>query len=51
MAKAPASPIRKGSDDLRTAFNDAIKAIRDDGTYAKINDKYFDFDIYGAPGT
>ena len=43
--------IRKGSDDLRAALNTAIKAIRDDGTYAKINAKYFDFDIYGAPGT
>ena len=40
--------LRKGSDDLRKAFNDAIKAIRDDGTYAKINAKYFDFDIYGS---
>ena len=43
--------VRKGEDDLRLAFNKAIKAIRDDGTYAKINAKYFDFDIYGAPGT
>ncbi len=41
--------IRKGEDKLRAAFNDAIKAIRDNGTYAKINAKYFDFDIYGAP--
>lgn len=41
--------VRKGEDKLREAFNDAIKAIRADGTYAKINAKYFDFDIYGAP--
>ena len=40
--------VRKGEDDLRLAFNKAIKAIRDDGTYAKINAKYFDFDIFGA---
>lgn len=41
--------IRKGEDKLRAAFNDAIKAIRADGTYAKINAKYFEFDIFGAP--
>ena len=41
--------IRKGEDDLREAFNMAIKAIREDGTYKEINEKYFDFDIYGAP--
>lgn len=40
--------IRKGEDDLKKAFNDAIKAIRDNGTYQKINDKYFDFDVYGS---
>ena len=41
--------VRKGSDDLIEGFNAAIKAIREDGTYAEINNKYFDFDIYGAP--
>ena len=40
--------VRKGEDDLRVALDKAIKAIRDDGTYAKINAKYFDFDIFGA---
>ena len=39
--------IRKGEDDLRTAFNEAIDKIRADGTYQAINDKYFDFDVYG----
>lgn len=44
--------VRKGDDDLREAFNAAIKAIREDGTYQEINARYFDFDIYGAePGT
>jgi polar amino acid transport system substrate-binding protein/arginine/ornithine transport system substrate-binding protein len=43
--------VRKGEDELREAFNKAILAIREDGTYKKINDSYFDFDIYGAPGT
>lgn len=40
--------VRKGDDALREAFNKAITAIREDGTYMKINDKYFPFDIYGA---
>lgn len=39
--------LRKGEDDLRKAFNEAIQTIRKDGTYQEINDKYFDFDVYG----
>lgn len=40
--------VRKGEDDLRDDLSAAIIAIRDNGTYAEINDKYFDFDIYGG---
>ena len=40
--------VRKGDDDLRKQFNQAIKAIRDNGVYQKINAKYFDFDIFGG---
>ena len=40
--------VRKGEDDLRKSLNAAIRAIRKDGTYKKINEKYFDFDVYGA---
>lgn len=40
--------IRKGEDELREALNEAIKQIRADGTYKKINDKYFEFDVYGG---
>ncbi|WP_415234235.1 ABC transporter substrate-binding protein [Pseudorhodobacter sp.] len=40
--------VRKGDDALREALSAAITAIRDDGTYAKINDAYFPFDIYGG---
>ena len=29
-------------------MNKAIKAIRANGTYKKINEKYFAFDVYGA---
>ena len=39
--------IRKGEDDLRTAFNEGIDKIRADGTYQAINEKYFAFDVYG----
>ncbi len=39
--------IRKGETELREAINAAIKTIRENGTYKKINDKYFDFDVYG----
>ena len=37
--------VRKG-DKLKGKLSAAIKAIVDNGTYAKINAKYFPFDIY-----
>lgn len=40
--------VRKDDDDLREKLNAAIKAIRDNGTYKKIQDKYFDYNIYGS---
>ncbi len=40
--------IRKGEDKLREDFNAAIKAIRANGKYKEINDKYFKFDVYGG---
>lgn len=39
--------MRKGENSLREAVNKAILQMRADGTYSRINDKYFDFDIYG----
>ncbi|HSA81091.1 MAG TPA: ABC transporter substrate-binding protein [Geminicoccaceae bacterium] len=39
--------IRKGEDDLLLLFNEAIDQIRADGTYQAINEKYFEFDVYG----
>ncbi len=39
--------IRKSDKDLVEKFNQAIKKIIADGTYKKINDKYFDFNVYG----
>jgi arginine/ornithine transport system substrate-binding protein len=39
--------IRKSDTDLQAKFNEALKAIRANGTYKKIEAKYFDFDVYG----
>jgi arginine/ornithine transport system substrate-binding protein len=39
--------LRKGQDALKNELNAAIKAIRANGVYKKINDKYFKFDVYG----
>ena len=40
--------IRKQDTDLAKMFNKAIAGIRADGTYKKINAKYFAFDVYGG---
>ena len=39
--------IRKDDTDLAEKFNMAIDKIRSDGTYTTIQDKYFDFNVYG----
>ncbi len=39
--------VRKKDTLLRDSLSAVIKGIRDDGTYKKLNDKYFDIDIYG----
>ena len=38
---------RKADTDLVKKLNEAIVKIRADGTYKKIQDKYFDFNVYG----
>lgn len=48
MGEGAGISMRKGSDELLAGVNNAIEAIRADGTYAKINAKYFPFDIYGS---
>ena len=40
--------VRKGETELVERLNAAIKAIRANGTYKEINDRYFDFDAYGG---
>jgi ABC-type amino acid transport substrate-binding protein len=40
--------LRKNEDELREKLNAAIEQIRADGTYTAIQDKYFDFDVYGG---
>jgi polar amino acid transport system substrate-binding protein len=40
--------IRKEDTDLKEMFNAAIEAIRSNGKYEEINNKYFSFDVYGS---
>ncbi|SDU04881.1 ABC transporter substrate-binding protein [Stappia sp. ES.058] len=40
--------IRKDEPELKAMLNEAIAAIRADGTYEEIQSKYFDFDVYGG---
>lgn len=39
--------LRKQDKDLEELFNKAIDTIRANGVYKSIQDKYFDFDVYG----
>jgi arginine/ornithine transport system substrate-binding protein len=39
--------MSKGQDELKAQINEAIKAIRSNGTYETISKKYFEFDVYG----
>lgn len=40
--------IRKGEDELREKLNSAIDAIRANGKYREINDRYFSVDVFGS---
>ncbi|UWQ85992.1 ABC transporter substrate-binding protein [Leisingera caerulea] len=40
--------VRQNEAELRDALSAAITAIRENGTYAEINAKYFPLDIYGG---
>lgn len=39
--------LKKGNDELTAKFDAAIDAIRANGKYKEINDKYFTFDAFG----
>ncbi len=39
--------VRKDDTELLDMLNAAIKAVRGDGTYQTISDKYFTYDVYG----
>lgn len=38
--------VRKGEEDLKGKLNAALATILENGTYKKINDKYFPFSVY-----
>ena len=40
--------VRKSDTELRDRFNEAIRAIRANGVYKKVQDKHFEFDVYGG---
>ncbi|MBQ8159541.1 MAG: transporter substrate-binding domain-containing protein [Clostridia bacterium] len=50
-ASLVAIPVRKGEENATflAALNDAITALREDGTLKAISEKYFDVDITAAP--
>jgi lysine-arginine-ornithine-binding protein len=37
--------VRKSDPDLKNVLNQALKGIRQDGTYQQLEKKYFDFDV------
>ena len=41
--------VRKDDADLLAKLNEALDAILRNGVYKAINDKYFDFNVYGEP--
>ena len=40
--------VRKDDNALREELNAALKAIKENGAYKKVNDKYFSYDISGG---
>jgi len=46
FGKGAGIAVRKEDGDLKAMFNKALAAIIKDGTYEKINQKYFPFSIY-----
>jgi polar amino acid transport system substrate-binding protein len=44
----PAFAVKKGNDKLTAELNKAIAAVKKDGTYAEISERYFGQDISGS---
>ena len=40
--------VRKDDEALRTKINAALAALKGNGEYKKLADKYFDFDVSGS---
>ncbi|TIT28234.1 MAG: transporter substrate-binding domain-containing protein, partial [Mesorhizobium sp.] len=40
--------LQKGNKELADKLDAAIDALRANGKYKEINDKYFAFDVYGS---
>ena len=47
FGQGPGIAVRKGDTALVKRLNEALAAIKADGSYKKINAKYFDFDVSG----
>ena len=47
FGKGAGIAVRKQDKDLVEQLNRGIKTIRENGTYKKIQDKYFNFNVYG----
>jgi ABC-type amino acid transport substrate-binding protein len=39
--------VRKDDPEMLNLLNEAIAAVRADGTYDRLVDQYFGYDIYG----
>ncbi len=49
FGEGAAIAVREEDDDLQAQFDAALDAILENGTYRRIQDKYFDFNVYGEP--
>jgi arginine/ornithine transport system substrate-binding protein len=47
LGEGVAVAVRKQDKDLRELFNKGLAAVKKNGTFKKINDKYFPFDLSG----
>jgi len=49
FGEGAAIAVREEDNDLEAQFDAALDAILENGTYRRIQDKYFDFNVYGEP--